>query len=198
MKIAIYGGAFNPPHNGHIHLALSLNEKYHFDRIFLIPTGNPAHKSSKDFASDEDRLNMCSIIANEYPIFEVLDIEIQSKSKSYTYNTVKKLKALFTGNEFYLIIGGDMLEMFDEWYEYKKLSKAVTILCAAREDNFQILEKKQKELLNNGCKIKLENIPILEVSSSEIRQKLKSNQTVNKLLPDAVLEYIKDKKIYVH
>ena len=196
MKTAIYGGAFNPPHNGHIHLALSINDIYDFDRIILIPTGNPVHKSDNEFVSDADRLNMCELIADDNSIFEVSDIEIKSNEKSYTYNTVQKLKEKYPKDEFYLIIGGDMLMIFDKWYEYKKLSEEVTVICAAREDDYNILDKKRKELEKDNCVVYLENIKPKVVSSSEIRKKLRLNKSVKNLLPDSVYRYILERKLY--
>ena len=196
MKIAIYGGAFNPIHNGHINLALSMHEIYKFDKILIIPTGKPVHKSDSEFASNFDRLNMCKIALSDNPVFEVSDIELRSKEKSYTYNTVQKLKRKFKDAEFYLIIGGDMLEIFDTWYEYIKLSKEVKVICAARQENYDVLKKKQLELFSVGCETIVREIPIFEVSSSEIRRKLKSHQTVTELLPKSVYTYIKERKLY--
>ena len=196
MKIAIYGGAFNPIHNGHIGLALSLNKKYQFDKIILIPTGNPVHKSDENFISAIDRLNMCKLVSQENKIFEVSDIETKCNEKSYTYNTVQKLKKIYPQDDFYLIIGGDMLLIFDTWYKYKLLANEVKVICGAREDNFKTLAKKVDELKKENCIVNLEEIPINCVSSSEIRQKLKFNQNVNKLLPGYVLEYIKERKLY--
>ena len=196
MKTAIYGGAFNPPHNGHIHLALSINDIYDFDRIILIPTGNPVHKSDNEFVSDADRLNMCELIADDNSIFEVSDIEIKSNEKSYTYNTVQKLKEKYPKDEFYLIIGGDMLMIFDKWYEYKKLSKEVKVICAAREDDYDILDKKRKELEKDNCVVYLENIIPKVVSSSEIRKKLRLNKSAKNLLPESIYRYILERKLY--
>lgn len=196
MKIAIYGGAFNPIHNGHINLVLSMNEIYKFDKILIIPTGKPVHKSDSEFASNEDRIKMCKLAFKGNRVFEVSDIEMRSKEKSYTYNTVQKLKKKYKDAEFYLIIGGDMLEIFDSWYEYLKLSQEVKVICAARQENYDDLKKKQLELFGLGCETVLREIPVFQVSSSEIRRKLKSHQTVTKLLPDSVYKYIKERKLY--
>lgn len=196
MKIAIYGGAFNPIHNGHINLVLSMHEIYKFDKILIIPTGKPVHKSDTEFASNEDRINMCKLAFGDISVIEVSDIEIRSKEKNYTYNTVKKLKKKYKNAEFYLIIGGDMLESFDTWYEFIELSKEVKVLCAARKENYDDLKKKQLELFSMGCETVVREIPVFEVSSSEIRAKLKSKQNVNKLLPKGVYKYIKERKLY--
>ena len=196
MKTAIYGGAFNPLHNGHIHLALKLNEKFEFDRIILIPTGNPVHKSDSEFVSDEDRINMCKLITEDYSLFEVSDIEIKSEEKSYTYNTVQKLKELYPNDDFYLIIGGDMLMIFDKWYEYIKLSKEVEVICAARQYDFDALYKKKKQLQKNGCNITLVNIKPFVVSSSEIREKLRNKIKVDDLMPTKIYNYILERSLY--
>ena len=132
-RIALFGGTFNPVHNGHINLCLECHKKLNFDKILLIPDNIPPHKSSDDLAGNAHRLNMLKIAAKENELFEVCDIEYKLKGTSYTVNTIAELKKIYKEDELFLIIGSDMLFMFDRWFCYEKILKSVTLVAGARK-----------------------------------------------------------------
>ena len=123
MKIGIFGGAFNPIHNGHLHL---LDELYRaempfgqFDKLLIIPTANPPHKSSDGLISAEHRIAMIKLAIKELEYadnIEISSIELESTEKSYTYTTLVKLKKIYPDAEFVLFIGSDQLFYFPKWY----------------------------------------------------------------------------------
>ena len=198
MRIGIFGGAFNPVHNGHINLAKSYLESLSLDKLLLIPTANPPHKTAVDLASEEDRLNMLSIAFKEVDRVEISDIEFQRNEKSYTYDTVCELRKIYPNDKLFLIIGDDQFLSFDKWYKYDELLLEVTLCTAAREENKreEILSFAEK-LLNGKSNYYLADFDPIVVSSSEIREKIKKNEDISALVPAEVSEYIKDKGLYI-
>lgn len=196
MKIGIFGGAFNPVHNGHINLAEIYYNELSLDKLILIPTAKPPHKSDEDLVSGEDRLNMLKLACESKP-YEISLIEFERQKKSYTYDTLLELRKIYPDDDLYLIIGADQLLSFDKWYRYKDILSMVTLCTSARESEEEkdIIRKKAKEL-GIEDNYYLSTAPVLRVSSSEIRQAIKSRSDASSLLPDAVLNYIIEKGLY--
>ena len=115
MRIGIYGGAFNPVHKGHIKLAEEVKTKALLDKIIIMPSGQSPHKSSSSLVESEHRLEMCRL-AFEGEDYIISDLEIKRQGKSYTVDTVTELKKIYPDDEFYLIMGSDMLLCFHKWY----------------------------------------------------------------------------------
>lgn len=141
MKIGIFGGAFNPIHNGHLHL---LDELYRaempfgqFDKLLIIPTANPPHKSSDGLISAEHRIAMIKLAIKELEYadnIEISSIELESTEKSYTYTTLVKLKKIYPDAEFVLFIGSDQLFYFPKWYRYKDILKLAEVRAITRQE----------------------------------------------------------------
>ena len=123
MRIGIFGGAFNPVHNGHINLAKSYIESLSLDKLLVIPTANPPHKTALGLADKEDRLTMLSLAFSGVNKTEISDIEFRRTDKSYTYETIKELRKLYSCDDFFLIIGEDQFLSFDKWYQYEAFGK---------------------------------------------------------------------------
>lgn len=199
LKIGIFGGAFNPVHNGHLNLAKHYLDELGLDKILFIPTNIPPHKSNEDFADREDRFNMLRLAIKPYDKFEVSDIEFKRDGKSYTYDTLLELKKIYKNAEFYLIIGADQLLHFDKWFKYKEILTLVTLCTSARENEAEKAQIIDFASSLNGLdinKFKLLASPVLKVSSSEIRNKIKSGEDFSNLVPEKVYDYIIKRRIY--
>ena len=133
MKIGVFGGTFNPIHNGHIRLAELYHKELGLDKIIVIPTNIPPHKSAENVVSSVDRLNMLNLAFEQYPFVEISDIELNMSGKSYTVNTISALKEIYPNDDLYLIVGGDMFLCFESWREYKKILSMCTLCSAPRE-----------------------------------------------------------------
>ena len=129
-KIAILGGTFNPPHNGHIHLLKAFSEEFDFDKILIIPTAVPPHKEVKELASGEQRLKMCELA---FEGCEICDYEIKRGGKNYTADTLEYLKSVYPESRFYFIMGTDMLLSFASWRDPERIIKNAVLLCDSRE-----------------------------------------------------------------
>ncbi|MBQ7799699.1 MAG: nicotinate (nicotinamide) nucleotide adenylyltransferase [Oscillospiraceae bacterium] len=197
MKIGVFGGTFNPIHNGHIRLAELYHKELTLDKIIVIPTNIPPHKSAENVVSSADRLSMLNLAFEQYPYVEISDIELNMSGKSYTVNTISALKEIYPNDDLYLIVGGDMFLCFESWREYKKILSMCTLCSAPREvGEYKVLKEYQNKLdpeLN--CTVIL-NTEALVLSSSEIREKLNSDTDLDNFLPKKVLEYINQKGLY--
>lgn len=196
LKIGIFGGAFNPVHNGHINLAEKYISLLGLDKLFIVPTANPPHRASDSFAPAECRFDMLSLAFAKNDKVEISDVEFQSSQKSYTYNTVLKFKEMLGKCEMFLIVGQDQFLSFDKWYNYEALLKEVALCTAAREENSRekIIDFAQNIL--HLDKYYLADFEPVVVSSSCIREKIAHGESLAGLVPEGVENYIKSKGLY--
>ena len=196
-KIGIFGGSFNPIHNGHINLAKQLLKCLELDKMLIIPVFLPPHKQTKDFAQAKHRFNMVKLATENIKNIIPCDIEIKKEKPSYTIDTINELKNLYPNDEFYLIMGSDMFLSFKEWKSYEEILKKVTICVGSREKNDEnALISAKKQLQTEGAKVIICDIDILQLSSTEIRNILRNGESAKNLLNNKVLEYIKQNNLY--
>ena len=187
MRIAIYGGSFNPMHIGHEKIVDYVLDNLNMDKIIIIPVGIPSHRENNLEQSDT-RLKICKKIFKGNKKIEVSDIEIKSEGKSYTYDTLLKLMDLYgENNEFFEIIGEDSLKSLKTWKNYEELLKICKFIVFRRKDdkNIQIDE----EFLNNKNIIILEN-EYYNISSTEIRNMVKNNEDISAFVNKKVKKLI--------
>lgn len=196
MRIGIYGGSFNPVHNGHVHLALSAIEELQLDRIFLVPSLISPHRSSAEYAPPDDRLEMLRIACAVSDKLYVCDYEIKSDRKSYTIYTVEEFRRRFPDDELFLLVGSDMLMIFETWNQFEDILKETTLAVVSREDgDRECLVKKAHELQKFG-KIIICSAQPLEISSTEIRKKIAKNENFSCYLDKNVVQYITSNNLY--
>ncbi len=197
MRIGIYGGTFNPPHRGHKNLALQMKRAARLDRIMIIPTGTPPHKTGEQLASSEHRMKMCELMFSE-DFFFVSDIEIKRQGKSYTYDTLCRLKEEFSGDELFLIMGSDMLLSFHRWYNYREILSLVTLCVATREDEITCgaLSDYARDTLGLEDDIVLADIEPVECSSTEVRELIENGLDARKLTSAALFDYMRLHLLY--
>ena len=187
MRIAIYGGSFNPMHIGHEKIVDYVLDNLNMDKIIIIPVGIPSHRENNLEQSDT-RLKICKEIFKGNKKIEVSDIEIKGEGKSYTYDTLLKLMDLYgENNEFFEIIGEDSLKSLKTWKNYEELLKICKFIVFRRKDdkNIQIDE----EFLNNKNIIILEN-EYYNISSTEIRNMVKNNEDISAFVNKKVKKLI--------
>ncbi len=196
MRIGIYGGTFNPPHKGHKNLALQMKRAARLDRIIIIPTGTPPHKTGEQTASGEHRYKMCRLMFSE-DFFSVSDIEIKRQGKSYTYDTLCQLKEEFPGDELFLIMGSDMLLSFHRWYNYREILSLATLCVATREDEITCGELSDygRDTLGKDDII-IADIEPVECSSTEVRELIKKGLDARELTSATVFDYMRLHLLY--
>lgn len=197
MRTGIYGGSFNPVHNGHIHLADSAAKELGLDRIFLLPSGISPHRSSLEYASGDDRLEMLRLACVGHEKLVPCDFELKNQRKSYTVYTVREFRRRFPEDELFLLVGSDMLLSFDNWYRFDEILQHVKLAALSRENgDREKLEEKAEKLRKFG-EIFICGAPPQEVSSTEIRKKIKKNENISCYLPENVVQYIKRNNLYL-
>lgn len=199
-RIALFGGSFNPIHNGHFNLVKETAEKNCIDRVFVIPTYvSPFKKDSGGFVADgKDRLEMCRLAFEELPYVTVSDWELSQSEVSYSINTVTHFHEEFPDDELFFIMGSDMLLSFDRWHRYKDILELCTVIAASRENkgsDIDILRRKADELSSFGRVIVTE-ISAFELSSSEIREKIIKNYDLSCYMNENVVKYIVANNVY--
>lgn len=194
MKLCTFQGTFNPIHNAHIRAAEFAIDNFGFDKILFIPAYNPPHKSCSTSMA-QHRFNMVKLALEKYPGFEVSDIEYKRKGTSYTYLTVCELyKEYDIDGKLNFLIGTDAFEKLQTWYEFDKLKTLVKFIVFIREDKFEI--SKYNYLKDLGVDFDFQKLPFLDISSTELREKIKNNKNISGLLPQKVEEYIKKNELY--
>lgn len=198
MKIGIFGGSFNPIHNGHIYLAENTKNNLGLEKIIFVPSGISPHKHKpvSDYVSGEHRINMLKIALDGKNYFEISDYELECKRISYSIYTVRHFRSIFPDDELYLLIGSDMFMSFDKWYCFQDIMSLVTLAVTSREDgNLNNLEKKAVELEKFG-RIIINKTSPFPLSSSEIRKKIMKNENCTCYLNKNVVEYITSNNLY--
>lgn len=191
MKIGVFGGTFNPPHNGHVRLAKAAADELKLDKLLVIPSCIPPHKIAAKLADGQERLEMCRLAFGCDPRFEVSPMELERGSRSYTVETLRELKALYPDSELYFIVGSDMLESFDKWYLWQEIL-SLSVLCAAsREEGYSPDLSRFGKLAE---RIKIITLDPLEVSSTQIRNT--AGEVSPELLDPKVAAYIREHGLY--
>ena len=202
MLIGIFGGAFDPIHNGHLALAENILKKKQLDKILFIPTARPPHKPLNPVTHFRYRYKMVELAISNNPTFEISDIENKNIDQlSYSVLTVERLKKIYSNAEFSLIIGGDSLKMLHTWHKAEELVEACNIISYPRPGysiNHTYLSKnwskKRAEKLFNS----ILNLPLTDISSTQIREFFYKTPEIRNFIPEEVCEYIIKHNMYTN
>lgn len=202
--VGIMGGTFNPIHLGHVNLAKAAYEQFGLDKVIFIPTGHPPHKKGSVIVSDEHRMKMVELAIEDYPYFEASDMEIKREGNTYTYDTLKELKSQNTQDEIYFIIGADSLFNLEKWFKPSEILKMCVMVAADRDDIPEEEFQAKIDYFNEkfSADIRPLKVPMLDISSTEIRNAMKDNTLTNadnvniELIDSKVLSYIQENKLY--
>lgn len=196
MKIALFGGSFDPVHNEHIRLAEAAIEQLGLDKLFVLPAFSPPHKTWKMLSSDQDRLEMCRLAFAEHKKVEVCDYEILQKGTSYTYLTCRHFRKLYPTAKIYFLVGGDMLRDFPTWKEPQSILNDVTLAACGREEEAGWEEREQQAFLQKfGVSFQAVRYNGKAVSSTKIRVLAGAGMQLTDV-PVSVADYIRERNLY--
>ena len=199
MKIGIMGGTFDPIHNGHLMLGEYARDLFALDEIWYMPNGNPPHKLNQKIESKtKHRAEMVRRAIADKNGFVLQLYEVKRKEINYSYLTMEHFSETYPECEFYFIIGADSLFTFENWVHPEKLVKTCVILAAYRDDKNTDEMTEQISYLNQkyDADIRLLKTPSVDISSTDIRQRLKNGISVENMIPDAVYQYIQEQHLY--
>lgn len=197
-KIGIYGGTFSPPHYGHVGAAESFYNDIGLDELIIMPTFLPPHKMCDNEVSPSDRIEMCKLAFEDIEGTVISDLEIKRGGKSYTAITLSELSA--DDRELYFLCGTDMFITLDKWYTSEKIFELAVICCVRRENESSlgelIKQKKEEYIKNYNARVIEISSDVREISSSEIRDKIRNQAVPTDVVPKKVCDYIIEKGLY--
>lgn len=193
--VGIMGGTFNPIHNGHITLAQEAYEQLGLDKVIFMPSGNSYMK--RKVLDSQKRAQMVAIAIRKYPAFELSLIEVQRPGNTYTSETLEILAACNPNTHYYFIIGADSLFQIESWKHPERIFALATLACTVRDDyDIDAIKAKGKELSKLGADIIFLDIPKIEISSTDIRERIQCGMPISGYVPLEVAEYIKEEHLY--
>lgn len=188
MRIGLFGGTFNPVHNGHIKLARAAKRQLNLDRVFFIPSYMPPHKDAKDIVSPFHRINMLKLVTEGIYGFEISDYEISQNKVSYSINTIRYFKERgFAKSEIFFLIGQDAFNDLRSWKEAGKLFE----LCS-----FAVCNRPGSNLENFDVNFSKISIDGVNISSTDIRRRIRAGKSIRGMVSPKVRGYITANNLY--
>lgn len=197
-RIGIFGGTFDPIHQAHLTLGEIAYRQFGLDGIWFMPSKQPPHKMDKPVSPVEDRFAMVRLATADTPYFTCSGFELGLPGKSYTANTLTTLNHLYPDTQFYFIMGGDSLFALEEWHKPEVILQKAVILAAVREDHDTTQMQEQIDYLTGkyGGDIRLLYTPLMDVSSSDIRRRVRQGQDISEMVAEPVEQYIRAHGLY--
>ncbi len=191
-KIGLYFGSFNPIHVGHLIIADYFSQQNLFDEVWLVVSPHNPLKDPSDLASVDHRLEMARIATADHSALKVCDIETRLPSPSFTVNTMKALQEQYPEVQWSVIIGEDSLVHFDKWKDYQWLMETFSFFVFPR-----VLSDEERDIIKaKNFPVQMVNAPLIELSSTSIRQKLRSGTSIKYLVTNVVENYLSQHQLY--
>lgn len=197
MRIGIYGGSFDPVHNGHINAARNFMEELSLDKIIIVPAYCSPFKKGLAVTPSQHRFNMCNIAFGNTEGFEVSDAEILRADEGYMSDTVAQIREQYPDAELFLLLGSDQLLTFQKWHAWSKITDEATVAAAARTwDDDAAMEAAAAVLRSYGAEVIIVPIDVKELSSTDVREAVRRGDDISAMVPPGVAEYIWDNYLY--
>ncbi len=198
IRLGIFGGTFDPPHIGHQILAAEAYDQLSLDRVLWVLTPNPPHKRDQVVSPLKKRLQMVEAAISDNKFFELSQVEIDRPPPHYAVDTVKLLAQQYPNAELYYLVGGDSLIDIHTWHipdEFVLACDGIGIMCRPGEE----IELRNLETQTHGISEKLYFIdaPLLEISSSKIRKRVRRGETYRYYVPPKIYNLIHEQRLYI-
>lgn len=200
LRIGISGGTFDPIHMGHLIIAEDIREKFSLDKIVFIPTGNPPHKNVRKITDAKLRFDMVKSAISTNPWFEASNIEVAREGYTYTVDTLTQLRDMFgLDTKLYFIIGADVVFDLLSWRCYEKVFSLCEFIAALRPGYGSDSFYKEIERLKEGWGAVIHTVqaPLVDISSTGVRERVKAGKSVRYLVPEAVDKFIAAEELYI-
>lgn len=196
MRVGILGGAFNPPHIGHLVCAQEALVQLELDRVVFVPVGEAPHRELEDDPGAEARLEMVELAIDGDERFSTSRIEIEREGPSYTVDTLEQLRAEAPGDELFLILGGDQAAALAAWHEPEQVLERATVAVLERLSWGRNAIGIKIGRLRGAEAVRYLDMPLMQVSSSMVRRRVRKGLPIRYLVPDTVASYIEANDLY--
>nr|WP_276580116.1 nicotinate-nucleotide adenylyltransferase [Lacticaseibacillus parakribbianus] len=186
-QVGLFGGTFNPVHNGHLIMASAVGTQLGLAKVLFMPDNQPPHVDAKQAIDAADRVAMLRLAIAGNPMFDLELTEIRRGGVSYTIDTMRVLKKLHPDTDYFFIIGADMVNYLPKWREIDALMKLVTFVGVRRRGYVPA----------TPYPIVWVDAPVIEISSTALRERIRTGGDIRYLVPDAVRTYIREKGLYL-
>lgn len=196
-RLGIFGGTFDPVHTGHLAAAERVRQDARLDAVVFMPAGVPVFKLGQKVTSGVQRLEMCRLATAGNPCFDVSDIEVRRAGNTYTYETLRELRAHYPANvQLFFIVGADAVITLGKWRNAAELTQLARFIAMTRPGYSQ--EEAQRAVYVDGRRLDVDflEVPGLNISSSYVRSCVEAGRTIRYIVPDPVREYIERHGLY--
>ena len=196
-RLGIMGGTFDPPHYGHLFAALEAAHVLSLERVLFIPTAQPPHKVSDPVTAAEHRAAMIGLSIADNPRFELSNLELERGGLSYTIQTARELHRRHPDAELHFIVGMDSLAELPTWYEPAAILKIARLAAVYRSGVEEVdLRKLETQVPGAQARISIIPMPGLDISSTDLRERIRDGRPIRYLVPDPVVDYVAEHAIY--
>ena len=199
MRIGIFGGTFDPVHMGHLILAEQCRDQAKLDEVWFLPSYIPPHKAGAGVTRFEQRCDMLDLAVAGHPAFRIDRIEKELPEPSFTARTLAELHARHPGNEFFLLMGSDCLPDLPSWYEPRQVIELAGLVVVPRPGVMLWTAERLAKALGvdvSAVRLRFVACPMIEIASRELRRAVADGMSVRYMVPRAVEEYVRERKLY--
>ena len=199
MRIGIFGGTFDPVHMGHLILAEQCRDQAKLDEVWFLPSYIPPHKAGAGVTRFEQRCDMLDLAVAGHPAFRIDRIEKELPEPSFTARTLAELHARHPGNEFFLLMGSDCLPDLPGWYEPRQVIELAGLVVVPRPGVMLWTAERLAKALGvdvSAVRLRFVACPMIEIASRELRRAVADGMSVRYMVPRAVEEYVRERKLY--
>lgn len=198
IKKGIFGGTFDPIHNGHLYIAQEALDRLSLSKVIFMPSGTPPHKTNKEITDGSIRYEMVKMAIRQNSSFEVSDYEIKKRGLSFTYETLEYFQEIQRGVSWHFITGADCLMDLDSWRNVDRILNSCTLVVFGRpgHDKDELLKQKKKIEAQYKKEIIFMDLLQLDISSSNIRESINNGKRVDYFLPHGVYNSIMELGLY--
>lgn len=195
-RIGVYGGTFDPIHLGHLIVAEEMTHRLKLDVVLFVPTGRPPHKTGQTISPDRDRVEMVKLAIRNNPNFRLSTVDVDRPELSYTAETLRILSCQFPESELYFIMGEDSLRDLPTWHEPNRIARQAMLAVALRPEVVVDIDDVLEAVPDARDRIVTVNMPLIEISSSDIRRRVAHSEPITYHVPDSVKDYIDASGLY--
>ena len=196
MRIGVFGGTFDPVHQGHLILAEQCREQGRLDEVWFVPAARPPHKTAMELTPFAQRVEMLNLAIAGQPAFRVEELEKDRPGPSFTAVTLEELQRLHPAHRWFLALGGDALRDLPGWHAPERIVALAELLVMPRPGAVVPPPEELRTLLGPAARAQVVEVPLIGIASSDLRRRLAKGHSVRYLVPRGVEAYIHDKRLY--